>query len=207
MAINQKPLGEEGFFHYPMAIALVAVVIAETGMWGILHQWRKNVEQQFRLNECVAKAALKFKESLEDIDSTNFQISGIRYSIAAAALLAPEALASLKIALKTEILRQEAILATWKLQEVKWVSQYACGKMGGDILTPLPRLNFRRDPPDLIGENGLSWIGVQPSEFKISARHKSRKAGAKIYGNRNNNQSPKSFISKSWTAEWWASIY
>src|SRR4051812_19040280 len=92
----------------PMALALAVLALASFGVWGVLRHWRHLVETQLRLDRCVGETALRLRDTVRRVESSNREMRILRESIAAALLtLNTEAIPPLRLALEAELSRQE----------------------------------------------------------------------------------------------------
>ena len=168
-----------GSLPLPMLAAILILVVSGTGTWGLLRNWRALVETQLRLDRCIGRVSLEFRDRMNRITKINSEITGLRLSVAAAAL-EPTLIPPLKAALQFEVLRQEAELAVWKLRQLQWVSRQSCLRKGEWFL-PLPGMHWTRPAEDPLGPQPLEWNGSLPKQFQIEAGHDSRTAAALVF--------------------------
>lgn len=190
---------ERGILHAPMAMALVLFTVSGVGILGTLRHWRSLVEHQLRLNRCVGQEALELKRILQSLEISNQEIRRLR-----AFGLASQGTA------QGEVVRQEHLLAQWRLRQHHWLRPGYCGN-SDDIRDPLPSLILRRDPPDLLGPNILKELEVPSKEtdetgetdeahdplvFTIQASHPPRSAAARVKKSR----ADRKYL--GWEAKW-----
>jgi hypothetical protein len=138
------------------------------------------METQLRLDRCVGTQAQVFRDSLNQLLSTNLAVLGLRASIVAAQLQ-PELLPPLQLALNLVVTKQEVIRTKWKLESGKWLLMRGCGRRN-DQSWPLPRLDFERDLPDQYGPQALKWVGAEDPQFYFQVRSSPRAAAARVEG-------------------------
>ncbi len=183
-----------GSFHLPLCWFVFTFVMVGFGVLGFLRNWRKLVETQLRLNQCVGEVALELRETLNLLGDSNQKINSLRLAIPAARIQ-PYLLTSLEVALAQIVASQEVLLFRWEIQKRKWFSLQGCG-YPGDWAIPLPELSLRRNPPDSIGSQPLQWLGEEPSEFYLQIVHRSRGAAAQVERGSLDKKN------KKWSATW-----
>ena len=141
--------GERGGIQIPLLLAVIVIAFGGLGLWGFLRKWRFLTETQLRLNQCVGKTALGFRDTLNSLKTTNLEIQALRKAIEASKMT-PIAIPPLEAALAAVVVSQEGILLLWEMKRSQWLMAKGCGKRG-DFALPLPKLDLTRDPPDMTG--------------------------------------------------------
>ncbi|MBY0470036.1 hypothetical protein K2X30_02635 [bacterium] len=162
----------------PLLLFLLLIASAGLGVGWILHDWKKLVETQFRLDQCVARASLKLKRHLNRIERMNTEMTLLRATIAAGTLVG-EPLILLKSQLTGLALAQEADLTVWKTSRAAWISRVGCTEWR-DRVSPLPEMPWVRDPDDVIGPKPLRWPETESKALEVHLARSPRAASAKI---------------------------
>lgn len=162
----------------PSILIIGIFLMSEALLLGINLKWRKTVQTQIRINDCVATHAHALKDSLETIEAHNRRINVLR-KLAIATTLNPAALKSIKIWLNIESQMQNLQLLKWKWTQARWLIKRGCDSKD-DIPNPLPSQPWRAQPRDLIGPKPLLWTATGLKEFYILLRSDKRKSGALI---------------------------
>lgn len=136
-----------------MALAIGVLGSAFLGIHGLQQLSYRRASIWVRLDECVGKEALRLRDVLNSLESSNIRIEALRVSIEAASE-APPLQASLKAALQAQVLLQEMELVRWRARTVRWNAGLLCGERG-ERAFPNSELPFRRNPPDPIGPQKL----------------------------------------------------
>lgn len=186
---------ESGILHLPMALLTVIFVVTGLGLWGILHHWKDLAQTQLRLDRCTGETALDLKSKLQTIDSANKQMTALRLSEAAAPN--PATIATIKLAVEAEALRQESARSDWALSRLSWAAQIGCSSRG-DSSTPLPALSWTRDPPDALGSQPLR-LEELPKSYRIQLTHLPRASAAEVSAGDPNDRTSWQI---SWHARW-----
>lgn len=186
-------LDNRGVLHVPLALLCLLMAVTGLGLWGILHHWKSLTQTQLRLDRCTGEPALDLKSKLQTIGSANQHIRELRITEAAAMIPNPPLAAALKVTIEEETLRQESLRVQWLMKQGKWVVQGGCGGHG-DIMAPLPNLDWFREPPDQLGEQPLDMEMI-PTSFTFAAYHSPRASAAEVFSGDDENES-------SWFARW-----
>lgn len=197
-------LNQAGLLQLPLLLALAVTAAASGGTWAILRNWRQLTQTQLRLDRCTGEAALQLKDVLISIERSNSRIRGLRTAIAAAqAIPTPQSQAaaqSMKIVIQGLVVTQETQRARWLAAQGKWFLGPHCRLSQGDLLPPLPTLNWTRPMQDLLGGQPLVWAGPMPTQFLIQAKHPPRNSAASVTRLKGGPGAE----NESWTAQWTA---
>jgi hypothetical protein len=170
-------LDREGALSIPLMLLLSSAVFASLGTWGLLRHWRHLVEDQLRLDHCVAEKAVELKDLLGKANASNQRMIKIRQAAAPAAA-APGALSAIQAELNLEVALQEALRIKWETERIKWFLPGACGDRD-DVTLSMPGLDWRRDPPDAIGPQPYHWSTSSP-RFYLEIQDQRRAAAAQV---------------------------
>jgi hypothetical protein len=184
---------EEGQLLLPLILVIAVATVAAAGLWGIMRDWRRQVELQYRLDRCAGKVALDAQANLVEIEKLNLGIHAARAGVAAN-LPFPPADVPFRNALELLVLRQRWIEARWMARETAWLLRRGCDSRA-DFVIPLPSFPFSRPPPDPLGSQALVWSGDAEPRFAFHVRHPPRQATAVIEGESN-------AFSRRWKARW-----
>ncbi|MCM0607069.1 MAG: hypothetical protein KA715_13350 [Xanthomonadaceae bacterium] len=158
----------------PLWVSLFFIcIVSFFGLFGVQAAWRKAISSQWEADHSLARTMMDFRDKMNAIESSNSRMEKIRAAIAAAPLAVifnPGLITTLKAALQVEALMQKERVVSWKM------------KQGWGLIThsTLPDLPWSIDPPDLIGERPLRWIGA--SEYFLGGRQvKQRRSEVYVY--------------------------
>jgi hypothetical protein len=185
-------LGRDGALTIPLVLLLSAAVFASLGTWALLRHWRHLVEDQLRLDHCVAQKAVELKTLLEKANTSNHRMIKIRQAAGPAAA-APGALSAIQTELNLEVALQEALRTKWETERIKWFLPGACGDRN-DVTLSMPGLDWTRDPPDAIGPQPFHWSSSNP-RFYLEIQDQRRAAAAQVAQKAGG-------LHESWKARW-----
>ena len=193
-------LGMGGSLQVPLLMAILVVTLSGFGVWGYLRHWRFLVQTQLRLDQCIGKAALEFKDKLNTLIQLNGQMVALRAAVAVAEVSEPAAVPPLKLALGILVHQQDGMIALWRLKKLQWLTSRGCGR--SDFPLPLPDFEYLRGPPDSLGPQVLSWRGEMPSSFHFQINHSPRAAAARVRRSSNEESVEAFIVSGHWNAVW-----
>jgi hypothetical protein len=172
----------------PLCVGLLIVLaLAGFGTWGLLRAWRFKVETQFRLDHRVAQEALALKQSIAVVESSNQRMTMIRETaLTGSVVLNAAAMAAIRAELEVEKILQEGIRLKWEATQAEWLLTQPGSSM--------KLADWTRLPDDELGAQPFNW---SDADFELETRSGSRKAAAKISGDRT-NETP----AHEWHAEW-----
>jgi len=172
-----------GSLHLPLSIALSIITFTGLGLIGLERNLKNITELQLRLDRCVGKTAIEYKNTLTKIEKINKKIKVARIALALSNI-EPEAAMALSVYLKKLIFSQNLLITKWRAKNVLWLSNKLC-KKNSDLSGPMPTLPWVRDPPDMLGQKPLRWTGKHTEVFRIWLYHKPRYSSATLEGDPN----------------------
>jgi len=184
----------EGSISLLSLLGLMAALTLALGTVQLLWRWRHLMQEQLRLDHCVAQTAADLKNRLTQLKAANLRIHALRAALLAAQAQ-PETIPPLRLALGLQVALQDEALTAWKVKQVFWLLPTSC-KGRNDSHTPLPSLNFIRPPADGIGPQALTGFDRLSALFRIEAWHLPRKAVAFVH------HSIQPSKTGTWTASW-----
>ena len=155
-------LDSKGVLHAPMAAVLLVLTMTTLMIFGYFHHWRKLVEVQLKLDNCVADVAQDLRWNLNFIESTNLAMKSVRILIPPS-LIVPGTTAVLKDALLALEFAQKGILGVWQVK--RNVYRVKCRFFGPS--DHLPDMSWERPLPDVIGQNALTWKEGSSKELEV----------------------------------------
>lgn len=174
-----------GSLHIPLALATMLGMFFMLGIFGIQKNWTYYVKEQFRLDHCVGKVALEFRDHMNQIEKSNHRIIGLRSALAIALATAqPELVSSLRAAQTLEKIIQDKEILQWKLRQTSWILSRGCNK-SHDRALPLPSMKWIRIPEDPLGIQALHWEGGMqqskpPNRHTFQAWSKNQSSNASV---------------------------
>lgn len=173
-------LDEKGVVTAPLLILGTAFALAMLALLGLSLRWRYHVQTQRRLDGCVAETARHLREVQRSIESANRRLQIERAALATALAVNPTAAPPIRLTIQAEAAIQEARRMSWALTQAKWIARRGCdGKT--DSFFPLPRLAWRRPPPDALGPRPLEWEPSVKKQLRIRLwRHPRYSAGTVV---------------------------
>ena len=150
------------------------------------------MEDQLRLDQCVAQKAVELKSTLQALSASNLRMEAVR-AAAEPFVAYPPALAPFTAELTVEFGIQEALQAKWEIERMKWLIPGACGG-ATDFTLSMPDLSWTRLPPDIIGEFPFEW---ESTDFRIEVRDLQHAAAAQVTQSGAENE-----ILGNWKARW-----
>lgn len=183
----------KGAVSVPLLLITVTLVGAMLTLLGLSLQWRARVTTQKRIDDCVAQHARELKETITSIERGNLRIQVERAAMVAslaAGPVAPAAIRAFKAVIRVEVLYQETLRAKWGLRQLAWIAKRGCDSKR-DAFFPLPRMAWKRPPPDVISEQPLEWEPGQPKSLRIRLWKHPRYATALVENTRDR-----------WNARW-----
>lgn len=176
MVRSLESMEHRGSISLPCAALVLIICLGAFGTWGLLRRWRGLMELQLRLDRCVGAKALQLRTVIRQADASNERMRWERRIAPAEAVAARDGGAAAKAAILAEFTLQEGFATAWKATQIQWLARDGCGA-SGDRALPLPGLEWSRKPADEWGPQPFEW---SRSEFRISAFHSPRAAGARV---------------------------
>jgi len=166
----------EGALSLVLATVLVLISMTGFGFWGLMRDWRRQVELQLRLNRCVGKTAQVLRDYLNTIAALNSEIERVRSEIKALEEIGAETSLNANIVtlgqeLAQSVLKQEEERVRWEER----TGQVGCSRMMIPSLPKIePEVRIHRPPADHVGPQPLVWAGQIPQSFQIQFSHQFR---------------------------------
>jgi hypothetical protein len=182
-----------GAISLPLLLITLIIAMCGLGILGFQVRWRQLVQSQLCLDRCVGQAAHHLRDLLNQLSDENQTILRLRIAIQAASKT-PYLIPALKTSLLAVTIQQDLQLQAWQMRRAQWWMERPCGikknhrelnqnNFQKDKITPLPDLNFQREPADSIGPQPLLWKDPpQPTYFRIYRALRPRAAVAYVVG-------------------------
>ena len=151
----------------PLALLLVVISAAGTGMIGLIQLWQHKVSVQLALDHCSAELGIELRDTQREIERLNLLITAARAAQSPQAAIAAAGL-------------QTALIQRWNLRRVTQLGRSQCpipAMYLSDFLKPLP---WKRPAPDPLGPGTLVWEG---GEVRIHLARFGRKTHVSVRKN------------------------
>ncbi len=160
------------------AACLLALNLAfGMGLWKAMREHRRQVALQLAMDRCTGQDAQALRDTLRSVESWNTRIRGLRAALVGSTI-APQAKPPLLAALTASVVAQDLRLRAWTARQALALVPAGCG-IAGFLRAPLPRLDYRRPPPDAVGLQALVWL-EQPRAFELGGRTLYRRTDAQV---------------------------
>lgn len=170
---------QRGVLHVPLAACLFVICLFAFGTLGLLLRWHQLARTQIGLDRCVGQQARKLLTLQRRVEGTNRAIEASRAAIVAAAL-EPALIPPLRAALLAQAASQDALLALWQVERLRWSARGGCAGVGRRLPPPiLSDAGWQRPPPDAIGPRALA-LAAEAARIVISLKRGSRVSASEI---------------------------
>jgi hypothetical protein len=191
-------LDKRGVLHTPLALMTALAVVTGLSLWMLLHHWKNLTLIQLRLDHCTGEIALDLKSKIHDVSQANEKIKELRLAEVAAAAVDAQAATAVRTLISLQALRQEEIREEWSAKQISWTVTSGCGDPR-DRASPLPALQWIREPEDSLGQKPLHLEQLPPS-FHFEIKHSPRASASELTRGVQSESSPSS--SQAWHARW-----
>lgn len=151
-------------------LSMGLIVLGGFGTWSILRHWRKKVEAQLQIDQCLGQYGLKLKATLNELSASNSRLKDARVA-ALMATLTPAAKAALLVEIQTEYLYQEAQKAWINSGLLRSTFTHPCEGYSARMTRESP-ITWKRLPPDERGSQPFQWQSENPHlNFELRESH------------------------------------